>query len=183
VIRTRDFSDAGIPRNYLQRLTADGVLVQIGRGLYEAADRPLSPGGGLAEIALWSPHATIALLSALQVHDLTTQGPQDIWVLLGLKDWVPGRTPTSLQIVRASGDALTTGIEERVIDGVTVRITNPAKTIADCFKYRSRVGLDVAIEALRDGLRRKSATIEQLWHFSRVCRVQSVMRPYLQAMT
>lgn len=182
VIRARDFSAAGIPRNYLRRLTDDGLLVQIGRGLYEAADRPLNPSGGLAEVALWSPHATIALLSALRLHELTTQVSHEIWLLLGLKDWAPSVMATSLQIVRASGDSLTTGVQERIIDGVTVRVTNPAKTIADCFKYRSRVGLDVAIEALRDGLRRKAATIEQLWHYSKVCRVQSVMRPYLQAM-
>jgi len=183
VIRTRDFSDAGIPRNYLQRLTNDGVLVQIGRGLYEAADRQLSPGGSLAEVALWSPRATIALLSALQLHELTTQAPHEIWLLLGLRDWIPSRTSTSLQIVRASGEALTAGIEERVIDGVTVRLTNPAKTIADCFKYRSKIGVDVAIEALRDGLKRKVATVDQLWHYGRICRVQTFMRPYLQAMT
>jgi predicted transcriptional regulator of viral defense system len=160
VIRTRDFSEAGIPRTYLQRLTHEGLLVQIGRGLYEAVDRPLSVGGSLAEIAAWSPRATIALLSALQFHELTTQTPHEAWVLLGLKDWIPQNTPTRLQIVRASGDALTAGIDEHAIDGVCVRVTNPAKTIADCFKYRRRVGLDVAIEALRDGLRRKMVTIE-----------------------
>ena len=182
VIRTRDFSDAGIPRTYLQRLTHEGLLVQIGRGLYEAADRPLSLGGSLAEIAAWSPRATIALLSALQFHELTTQAPHEVWVLLGLKDWAPQRTSTNLQIVRASGDALTAGIDEHIIDGVSVRVTNPAKTIADCFKYRSRVGLDVAIEALRDGLRRKIVTTEVLLHYGQICRVQSLMRPYLQAM-
>jgi predicted transcriptional regulator of viral defense system len=182
VIRTRDFSEAGIPRNYLHRLTNDGVLVQISRGLYEAADRPLSPGGSFAEVALWSPRATIALLSALQLHELTTQAPHEIWILLGLKDWVPRGTPTSLQIVRASGEALTAGIEGRVIDGVTVRLTSPAKTIADCFKYRSKIGVNVAIEALREGLKRKIATVDQLWHYGRICRVQTLMRPYLQAM-
>lgn len=183
VIRTRDFSDAGIPRNYLQRLTKDGILVQIGRGLYEASDRALSVGGSLAEIAAWSPRVTIALLSALQLHELTTQAPHEIWVLLGLKDWIPNKTSTALHIVRASGEALTAGIEERVIDGVPVRVTNPAKTVADCFKYRSKIGVDVAIEALRDALRRKVATIDQLWHYGRICRVQTIMRPYLQAMT
>jgi predicted transcriptional regulator of viral defense system len=102
VIRARDFSDAGIPRTYLQRLMREGVLVRIGRGLYEAADRPLSQGGSLAEIAAWSPRATIALLSALQFHELTTQAPHEVWVLLGLKDWAPGEAQ---HICRSCGPA------------------------------------------------------------------------------
>ena len=182
VVRARDFSEAGIPRNYLQRLTTEGVLVQVGRGLYEAAVRQASAGSSLAEVALWSPKATIALLSALRVHELTTQSPHEIWVLLGAKDWAPLAAPSRLRIVRASGEALTAGVEHRLIDGVDVAITNPAKTIADCFKYRSKVGVDVAIEALRDGLKRRIVKLPALWDYARICRVQSVMKPYVEAM-
>ena len=118
VLRARDFSDAGIPRNYLQRLTAEGRLVQIARGLYEAPDRPLSAGASLAEVALWSPKATITLLSALQYHQITTQTPHQIWVLLGLKDWTPVAAPITLRIIRAQGEALTAGIDRHPIDGM-----------------------------------------------------------------
>jgi len=181
IARARDFAAAGIARTYLQRLVGEGRLVRLGRGLYQLADVDLAAGHSLAEAARVVPHGVICLLSALQFHELTTQTPHQVWMMIGLRKWTPTTCPVGLRIVRATGEALSAGIGHHVIEGVTVPIYEPAKTVADCFKHRSKIGLDVAIEALRDCLRRKRCTIDQLWHFAGLCRVQTVMRPYLEA--
>src|SRR6185437_6588406 len=178
VARARDFAAAGIAPVYLKRLTAEGRLVRLGRGLYQLADAELAATHSLAEAARAVPHGVVCLLSALQFHELTTQTPHQVWVMIGLHKWTPRSPPVTLRIVRATGESLTAGIQQHTIEGVPVSIYEPAKTIADCFKYRSKVGLDVAIDALRDGWRRKLYTADQLWRFARICRVQNVMRPY-----
>lgn len=182
VVRAQDFASAGVPRTYLGRLRDEGLLLRLGRGLYQLPDREWTEAHSLAEAARTVPHGTICLLSALQFHALTTQLPHEVWVLIGHKKWAPKRPPTSLRIIRASGAALTAGVEHHNIEGVRVPITNPAKTVADCFKYRSQVGLDVAIEALRDALRTQRITADDLWHHACIDRVQNVMRPYLEAL-
>jgi predicted transcriptional regulator of viral defense system len=182
IARSRDFAEAGIARTYLQRLVTEGQLVRLGRGLYQLADADMAATHSLAEAARAVPHGVICLLSALQFHELTTQTPYQVWMMIGLRKWAPTNSPVDLRIVRASGESLTAGIEHHLIEGVSVPITVPAKTVADCFKHRSKIGQDIAIEALRDGLRRKLCSVDQLWHFAGICRVQTVMRPYLEAL-
>ena len=181
IARARDFGDAGVPRVYLRRLQDQGLLVRLGRGLYQLADAELSRSHSLAEAARTVPHGAICLLSALQFHELTTQLPHEVWMLIGHKKWAPRNPPVSLCIVRATGEALTAGVEHHNIEQVRVPITNPAKTVTDCFKHRNKVGLDVAIEALKDCIRDRVATVDDLWRFAAVDRVQNVMRPYMRA--
>ncbi len=185
IARGRDFDAAGVPRVYLQRLRDEGVLEQVGRGLYKLAGADVSGNTSLAEAARIQPKGIIGLLSALQFHNLTTQTPHAIWMLLGPKTWAPTNPSVSLKIIRASGEALTAGVESHQIDGVAVPITSPTKTVADCFKHRNTIGLDVAIEALRDLLKTKTgrAGLNELWQYAAIDRVQAVMRPYIEAMT
>lgn len=184
IARGRDFDAAGVPRVYLQRLRDEGVLEQVGRGLYKLAGSEVASATSLAEAVRIQPKGVIGLLSALQFHNLTTQTPHAVWMLLGPKDWAPTNPSVSLKIVRASGDARTAGVETHKVDGVPVRITSPAKTVADCFKHRNKIGLDVAIEALRDLIksRKGRAGLNELWRYAEIDRVQTVMRPYIEAM-
>lgn len=181
VARARDFTAAGIPRVYLQRLRDDGLLVRTGRGLYQLPDTAVSAAHSLAEVARVLPRGVVCLLSALQYHGLTTQTPHQVWMLLASKDWAPRNPPVAIRVIRASGTALTTGVERHAIDRVPVPVTVPAKTVADCFKYRNKIGIDVAIEALKDYLRLRHANTDELWRYAAVCRVQNVMRPYVEA--
>jgi predicted transcriptional regulator of viral defense system len=131
------------------------------------------------QAAKWVPQGVICLLSALQFHDIGTQSPFEVWMAIGHKSWRPKLKYPPLRIVRFSAAALTEGVEEHRIGNVPVKVYNPAKTVADCFKYRNKVGLDVALEALRDCLQNKKCTHEQLWRYAKVCRVTNAMRPYL----
>lgn len=181
IARARDFDAARIPRVYLQRLRDQGLLVQPGRGLYQLADAELSAAHSLAEATRAVPRGVIGLLSALQFHGLTTQTPHEVWMLLPDKAWAPRNPPVAVRVVRADGAALTEGVEHHAVEGVPVPLTAPAKTVADCFKHRSKVGLDVALEALKDCLGAKRASVDELWRYAAICRVQNVMRPYLEA--
>ena len=182
ILRTSEVEEEGIPRQYLSRLVDRGDLVRIGRGLYRRPDHEATAHHSLAVAAKRVPRGTICLLSALQFHDLTTQNPLDVWLAIGHKDREPTVDAVSLRIVRMSGDAHIEGIEEHEIEGVSVPIYEPAKTVADCFKYRSRVGLDVALEALRD-FHEQGGSMDALWRYADLCRVQSVIRPYMEAVT
>jgi predicted transcriptional regulator of viral defense system len=181
-VRPRDLADAGIPRAYLQRLRDRGVLEQIDRGLYRLADAPMTELGSLAEVSKRVPHAVICLLSALQVHGMTTEAPHAVWVLIDRGARYPRVTSPKLEVVRASDVARTHGVETRVIDGVKVLLTTPAKTVADCFRFRRHVGLDVAIAALKDYLRKRKGTIDALVDAARADRIYPFMRPYLEAL-
>jgi predicted transcriptional regulator of viral defense system len=182
VLRPRDLAQHGIAREYLSRLTQAGLLERTGRGLYVLPDAELTDHHSLAEAAKRVPAGIVCLLSALRFHDLTTQAPFEVWLALppAARRPRPGSPP--LRIVRFSGSALTEGIEEHVIEGVRVRVYNPAKTVADCFKYRNKIGLDVALEALRETWRERRATMDELWRYAEVCRVATVMRPYLESL-
>jgi predicted transcriptional regulator of viral defense system len=184
IARGRDFDAVGVTRATIQRLRDEGVLQQVGRGLYKLADAPTDTGTSLAEAVRIQPRGVICLLSALQFHELTTQTPHAVWMMLGQKDWAPVNPSITLKIVRASGEALTAGIEAHSIDGVSVRITDPAKTVADCFKHRNKIGIDVAIQALRDFVKTRSRPdLTRIYRYAEIDRVQSVIRPYLEAMT
>ena len=183
IARGRDFDAAGVPRVYLTRLRDEGVLQQVARGLYKLPSKKLDAAASFAEIVRIQPRGVIGLLSALQFHNLTTQTPHAVWLILGPKDWSPTNPPVAVKVVRASGDALTAGVETHVIEGVPVPITSPEKTVADCFKHRNKIGLDIAVEALRDliKLRKGRLRLDDLWRYARIDRVANVMRPYLEA--
>jgi predicted transcriptional regulator of viral defense system len=183
MVRARDLTARGISPTHLQRLYERGLLQRSGRGVYLPADAELDENASIEEVALRVPSGVICLLSALQFHGLTTQLPPHVWVALPLRANTPRLDYPSLRVVRLSGEALTEGIEEHRIHNVPVRVYNPAKTVADCFKFRSRVGLDVALEALHDCWRKRRATMKELWHYAKICRVTSVMRPYLESLT
>ena len=183
LIRPRDLAPLGIPRVALTRAVRRGELERIGRGLYGLPGRPVSAHGALAEVARRVPKGVVCLLSALRFHGLTTQAPFEVWLAIDNKAIAPKLDYPPLRIVRFSGAALTEGVEEQVVDGVTVRVTGVAKTVADCFKYRNKIGLDVALEALREAWREKRMTSDDLWRYAKVCRVANVMRPYMDSLT
>lgn len=181
LLHTRDIAALGVPTVVLTRLTRAGKLERTGRGVYTLAGEQGSAQRSLAEVALRAPRAVICLLSALNVHEVGTQLPFQVWLALP-----PGTTPPRmdhpLRIVRMSGGSLSDGVERIRIDGVDVPVFNTAKTIADCFKFRNKVGMDVALEALREGWRARRFTMTDLEHYAGICRVQRVMLPYLEAM-
>lgn len=181
VLRARDFVRAGIAREHLSRLVADGVLVRPGRGLYVLSDDAPTEHRSLVEATRLVPSGVICLLSALQFHGLTTQAPFEVWLAIDHKARMPKSESPSLRIVRFTGLALSYGIEEHILEGARVRVYSVAKTVTDCFKFRNKIGLDVAIEALRDCLRQKKANRDELWDAAKVCRMTNVMQPYLEA--
>jgi predicted transcriptional regulator of viral defense system len=185
IVRPRDLAAEGITHQYLQSLHRRGLLARTGRGLYtlpDAAER-FDEHAALAEVAKRMPHGVICLLSALRFHDLTTQAPFEVWVAVEHSAYVPRDPTLPLRGVYFSGAALTEGIEGHTVNGVLVRVYSPAKTVADCFKYRNKIGLDVALEALRETWRERHATMDELWRYAKVCRVANVMRPYLASLS
>jgi predicted transcriptional regulator of viral defense system len=180
IVRPQDLSGGRIPRTYLRRLVERGVLERTARGLYRLADQEVSENHSVAEASKRVPHGVVCLLSALRFHGLTTQAPFEVWMAIDVKARAPTAGHPPLRIVRMSGAARTAGIEERRVEGVPVRVYSAAKTVADCFKFRNKIGLDVALEALRD-YRRVRGSVDDLWSFARTCRVANVIRPYLEA--
>ena len=181
LLRARDLERHHIARAYLRPLVESGVLVRAGRGLYALADNEASEHETLREAALRVPHGVICLASALRFHDLTTQNPWKVWMLIETGKRTPHIDAPPLLFFQASGRSLTEGAEQHSLEGVSVRVTCPAKTVADCFKYRHRIGLDVALEALRQCLAERRATRDELHHFAAICRVDRVMTPYMEA--
>jgi predicted transcriptional regulator of viral defense system len=182
VLRPRDLDSYDIPRIYLSRLCTAGKLQRIGRGLYVLPESGATEHHSLAEVCKRIPKGVVCLLSALRFHDLTTQAPFEVWLAIGEKAWRPRLEYPPLRIVRFSRATLDAGVEEYQIEGVTVHVYSPAKTVADCFKYRNKIGLDVAIEALRECRRARRCTMDDLWHYADICRVRNVMRPYLESL-
>lgn len=182
VARTRDIVDAGFPRVMLTRLVRNGELQRLGRGLYATADHPLTEWHDLAEVAKAIPSAVVSLISALAFHEIGTQVPHEIWI--ALPDGA--RKPTyhhKLRVTRLSEPYLSAGVEVHQIEGVPVRVFGAAKTVADCFRMRSKVGYDVAVEALREGWRLRKFTLDELTDFGKLNRVDRIMRPYIEAIT
>jgi predicted transcriptional regulator of viral defense system len=181
IVRPRDVARHGIPREYLVRLTRQGLLHRSGRGLYELAEASPTEHHTLAVLAKEVPSGVICLLSALRFHEVTTQQPSEVWVGIPVRARYPNISTTAHQIVRYSKETFKAGVATHRIENVPVRIFNPAKTVADCFKYRNKIGLDVALEALRDVLRQRKATVDEINHFASICRVSKIMRPYIEA--
>ena len=182
ILRPRDLEAAGIHREYLPRLCRKGLLVRTGRGLYRLPDAEVTENHTLAEVAKRVPRGVVCLLSALRFHGLTTQAPFEVWMAIGGKDRRPRNLEWKVRFLRFSGQALEHGVQTHLTEGVTVKVYSPAKTVADCFKFRSKVGQNVAVEALQDCLKSRSATVEQIWTAAKVCRVTSIIRPYLEAL-
>ncbi len=181
LIRPRDVEAAGIHREYLLRLYRNGELIRVGRGLYALPGARTSESLSLGEVAKKVPNAVICLISALEFHHLTTQIAHRVWIAIENKKWEPTFEYPPLEIVRFSSPTFSFGVEEHEVDRVLVKIYSPAKTVADCFKFRNKVGLDVALEALRETWRDRKATMDELWEAAQICRVANVIRPYLEA--
>lgn len=180
ILRPRDVAQAGLRSASLWDLTREGVAERVGRGLYRLVGADVTEYASLAEAAKAVPGGVICLLTALAFHELTTQLPHRVWMAIDRKARRPNARTVELEIVRFSGAGLVEGVDEYRLEGVSVRMTNPARTVADCFKYRNKVGLDVAMEGLRDCLRGRKATVDELVRFARLDRVWHVMRPYLE---
>lgn len=182
ILRPLDLQDRGIARVHLSRLYRRGLLEKIGRGLYRLPQADVTQHHSLAEVGRRVPSGVVCLLSALSFHELTTQSPHEVWIAIDRKGRLPKSLGTRLRVIRFSGAALTSGVQEHKIEGVTVRVYDPAKTVVDCFKYRNKIGLDVALEALRDYRRLRKRRTDDLWRYAKICRVTEVIRPYLEAM-
>jgi predicted transcriptional regulator of viral defense system len=183
ILRVKDLRAAHIHPEYLRRLCERGTLIRIGRGLYMPADAQPTANVSLAQAARRVPHGIVCLLSALRFHEIGTANPFEVWIALARDVRRPQVEYPPLRTMRFSGKALIEGVERHRIESVQVKVYSPAKTVADCFKYRNKIGLDVAIEALRDCLRSRKSTRDQLWQYAKICRVTEVMRPYLEAVS
>ncbi len=166
----------------LSRWVAEGELQRLARGLYALPDYAPDEHASLVEVAQRAPQVIFCLLTALRFHDLTTQAPFEVWIAIGNKDHPPRLAYPNLRVNRFSPASLGYGVEEHRRGGSVLRVTTVAKTVADCFKFRNKVGLDVAMEALRDAVRGKRASTDAIWEAAEVCRVTRVMRPYLESL-
>jgi len=182
IIASRDAHTLGVPRNYLPRLVRKGLLTKIGRGLYRSKTSPVTEHISLIEAASKIPKGVICLLSALRFHKFTTQSPHQIWMAIGVKAWTPRVTSPSIRFVRMSEKTLHFGLKEYPVTGGVLKVYTPAKTVADCFKFRNKIGIDIAIEALKECRRLKKASVDEIWSAARICRVANVIRPYLESL-
>ena len=181
LLRASDLDAIEAPRVVLTRLIEGGLLERVSRGLYRLPSHPGSEHEGLATVAAKVPQAVFCLLTALQFHELTTQLPRQVWIAMPRGSHVPRVDYPPIKMVQMTGAVYTAGIEEHLRDGVTLRVYSAAKTVADCFKHRNKIGLDVALEALKDARAERMASADDLWRYAKVCRVANVMRPYLEA--
>ncbi|RAP59660.1 type IV toxin-antitoxin system AbiEi family antitoxin domain-containing protein [Oleiagrimonas sp. MCCC 1A03011] len=181
LVRASDLKAIKAPRVVLTRLTASGQLERVGHGLYRLADADVSEFESLCTVASKVPQAVFCLFTALQFHELTTELPRQVWIAMPRGSHLPRLDYPPVKMVQMTENVYQAGVEEHVRNGVKLRVYSAAKTVADCFKHRNKVGLDVAIEALKDALAKSKATSDQLWRYAKVCRVTNVMRPYLEA--
>jgi predicted transcriptional regulator of viral defense system len=182
IVRPRDIEAIGLPREYLVRLHRKGKLNRPSRGIYTLPGANVTESHSYAEVAKRVPEGAICLLSALAFHEMTTQSPASVWIARRKGARTPALASPSLRVVRLSGPSLTGGIENHKIEGVTIRVYSAAKTVADCFKFRNKIGLDVAIEALKDCVRQEKASVNEIYRYAKVCRVSNVIRPYMEAL-
>jgi predicted transcriptional regulator of viral defense system len=181
-VRRKELTAAGVHSQVLSRLVKAGALERVARGHYRLPDAPTTEHHGLALAAASVPRGVICLLSALSFHGIGTQLPHEVWIALDRRDRRPSLRFPRLRVLRFGGEALTEGIETHRIEGETVRIYCPAKSVADAFKYRNKIGLEIALEALREGWRARRFSMAELQRYATVCRVSRVMQPYLEAL-
>ena len=179
--RPRDLVPLGISHRRLQGLVSRGVVENFGNGLYRLTEVPATELETIAMVAAAIPNAVVCLLTALHYHEIGTQLPHEIWIALDRKARKPAHPPSRVRVVRFSGRMLTYGVLQRTALGVPFRITSPARTVVDCFRYRNKFGLDVALEALDDSLRSRAATVDQIVRAAEACRAGTVLRTYLEA--
>ena len=184
VLKTKEILEFGISKEYLRKLTNKGLIERISRGYYMLPDYEYSAMQSLAEVSKQVPKGVICLLSALRFHDFTTVNPFDVWIAIERGAWKPKiNGSVKIRYMRFSQEAFTSGIQVKKVDQQKIRVYNPAKTVADCFKYRNKVGMDVALEALREGWRGKKFTMDELWKYAKICRVSNVIKPYMESLT
>ena len=183
LLRARDVAQHGLPTIALTRLVQAGKLERIARGLYGVPGAKTSEHRSLAEVSARVPKGVVCLLSALRVHEIGTQAPFEVWLAIPLHMATPRLEQPAIRVVRMSDEALADGVERRSMDGVKVPVFNPARTVVDCFRFRNKIGLDVALEALRDGWLKRKFTMDDLWRHATRGRVANVMRPYIEAIT
>lgn len=181
-ITRQEVIEAGIHTQTLSRLVRAGTLERVARGRYRVPDAPTTEHHGLALVAASVPKAVVCLLSALSYHGIGTQLPHEVWIAIDRRSRRPALAYPKLRVLRFSGQALSAGVNPHRIEGETVRVYSVAKTLADLFKYRNKIGLDVCLEALREAWRARRFTMEEVHRYARVCRVERVMRPYLEAL-
>jgi predicted transcriptional regulator of viral defense system len=181
ILRLKDFTAQNVGPETLARLVREGVIVRAARGLYQRTDASVDARHSLAEATALVPKGVVCLTSALQFHELTLQMPSEVWMAIDRTAWRPRIEYPPVRFVRFSGTALTDGIKRHRIDGIEVAITDPARTVVDCFRYRAKIGLDVALEGLREGLRQRKITSDRLWRHATKMRVWSILKPYVEA--
>lgn len=181
--RPRDIKPLGVSFRQLQNLVSKGVVENLGSGLYRLSHVEPTELETIAMVASVVPNAIVCLLTALRISEIGTQSPHEVWIALDRKSRKPTRLPAKVHIVRFSGAMLTYGVIRRSMLGVPVPITSPARTVVDCFRYRNKVGIDVAMEALRDAVRSHKATVDEISRAAEVCRARTVMRTYLEALS
>jgi predicted transcriptional regulator of viral defense system len=182
MFRLSETTAAGVHPEHVRRLIRTGQLQRLGRGLYALPSLEPSEHHSLAEIAKRVPKGVFCLLTALRFHGLGTQNPREVWLAVNRRAGIPRVDFTPVRVVRISGAALSTGIDEQEIEGVRVRVTSPARTVVDCFKFRNKIGIDVAVEALRDYRRLRKGTADELWRQAERLRMTKVIRPYWDGM-
>lgn len=182
VVSAAEVQSLGIHSEYLRRLCDRGKLIRIGHGLYELQNGDVTSHHGLAVAAKAVPNGVICLLSALRFHEIGTEAPRSVWMAIDRRMRVPQATVQNMRFVFFSGDAFTEGVDEHSIEGIRVRVYNPAKTVADCFKYRNKIGRDVALDALREVMRERTCSVDELWKYAKICRVTKTMLPYMEAL-
>jgi predicted transcriptional regulator of viral defense system len=183
LLRARDLTQHGLPTVALTRLVQAGKLQRVARGLYGLPGAEISEHRSLAEVSARVPKGVVCLLSALRVHEIGTQAPHEVWIAIPPHMTSPRLDQPAIRVVRMSDEALADGIEHRTIDGVRVPLFTAARTVVDCFRFRNKIGLDVALEALRDGWSQRRFTLDDLWRHAERGRVANVMRPYIEAIT
>jgi predicted transcriptional regulator of viral defense system len=181
--RARDAAVLGTGSRDLRGLVEEGLVERVARGLYRLADAAPTEHYTRAAVCARVPSAIICLLSALSVHGLGTQLPWEVWIAIAHKAREPRLPELPIKVIRFSGAALRYGVEETAFDGVPARITNPARTVVDCFRFRRLVGKDVAFEALSEALRERKASADEIWRAAEVCRAKSLVGPVLEALS
>ncbi len=182
LVRPRDLKKINLPKDYLHILAREQIIERLGRGLYQWPGKNPGEFQSLVEVSKLAPKAIVTLLSALNFHRMTTQNPHEVWLAIDRKDWRPVISYPPVRYVTMSSDALHEGVERHNIDNVVIQVFCPAKTVVDCFKYRNKIGLDVALEALRDGWSDRKFTMDELLKYAKICRVKNVMQPYLESL-
>ena len=183
LLRARDVTAKGLPTIALTRLVQSGRLERLTRGLYGIPGAEITQHRSLAEVALRVPKGVVCLLSALGVHEIGTQAPFEVWLAIPHRAAAPRLAQPQLRIVRMSDRALSEGVKRIKVDGVTVPVFSAARTVVDCFRFRNKIGIDVAIEALREGWAERKFTMDDLWRHAQAGRMTSVMRPYIESIT